>query len=69
MPFQDLPYWLLDADNAMMDVRSAAAVAAGLRFRPLVDSLVDTANYLRGQPPLLGNTLSRAREQELLVGC
>ncbi|MCV2357416.1 NAD-dependent epimerase/dehydratase family protein [Paucibacter sp. TC2R-5] len=68
VPFQDLPYWLLDADNAMMEARSVAAVAAGLCLRPLLNSLLDTADCLRGQPPLLASTLSRMREQELLLG-
>ncbi len=64
--FQDLPYWLPDADNAMMDARSVAAVAAGLSFRTLAESTRDTAAWLQGQPPLLANGLSRARELALL---
>lgn len=67
LPFQDLPYWLAEADNAMMAVRSVAATAAGLRFRPLLQSLADTAIWLREQPPLLANGLSRARELALLA--
>ncbi|MCV2369959.1 NAD-dependent epimerase/dehydratase family protein [Roseateles oligotrophus] len=66
-PFQDLPYWLAGADNAMMEVRSVAAMAAGLRFRPLLASLGDTTAWLQGQPPLPSNGLSRAREQALLA--
>ena len=67
-PFQDLPYWLPDADNSMMEVRSVAALAAGLSFRPLLDSLRDTARWLQGQPALPANGLSRPRERELLAG-
>jgi 2'-hydroxyisoflavone reductase len=67
-PFQDLPYWLPEVDNAMMEVRSVAAMAAGLSFRPLLSSLSDTVSWLQGQPPLPSNGLSRAREQVLLRG-
>jgi 2'-hydroxyisoflavone reductase len=66
-PFADLPYWLPEADNAMMDVRSVAATAAGLRCRPLLQSLNDTASWLAEQPALLANGLSRARELALLA--
>ena len=66
-PFQDLPFWLPEVDNAMMNVPSVAATAAGLRFRPLQQSLVDTVGWLRGQPPWLANGLSRARELALLA--
>ncbi|MCV2350752.1 NAD-dependent epimerase/dehydratase family protein [Paucibacter sp. Y2R2-4] len=67
-PFADLPYWLPEADNAMMDMRSQAAEAAGLRYRPLLQTLRDTARWLAEQPPSPSQGLSRERERELLRG-
>lgn len=71
-PFTDLPYWLPEADNAMMDIRSQAAEAAGLRYRPLLQTLRDTAQWLAEQPPSpsqgLSQGLSRERERALLQG-
>lgn len=67
-PFVDLPYWLAAADNAMMDVRSVAATAAGLRFRPLFESVLDVAKWLESQAePASVYGLSRAREWALLA--
>ncbi len=65
-PFADLPYWLPEADNAMMDIPSHAAEAAGLRYRPLQQTLRDTAQWLAQQAPAPSSGLSRAREAELL---
>ncbi|MEJ5999791.1 NAD-dependent epimerase/dehydratase family protein [Paucibacter soli] len=65
-PFADLPYWLPDADNAMMEIRDSAALAAGLHYRPLAETLLDTAAWLRGEPAQAPQGLSRERELELL---
>jgi 2'-hydroxyisoflavone reductase len=66
-PFADLPYWLPEADNAMMEIRDTAALAAGLRYRPLAETLADTVAWLRGEPAQAVQGLSRARERELLA--
>jgi len=66
-PFADLPYWLPEADNAMMEgIRDTAALAAGLHCRPLAETLHDTATWLRGEPAQAPQGLARAREQALL---
>ncbi|MEJ6004958.1 NAD-dependent epimerase/dehydratase family protein [Paucibacter sp. AS339] len=67
-PFQDLPYWLPEADNAMMDIRSRKAEAAGLPYRPLLQTLTDTAQWLAAQPATAPQGLTRERERELLEG-
>jgi len=65
-PFADLPYWLPEADNAMMDIRDTAALAAGLHYRPLAETLHDTAAWLRGEPAQPPQGLARERELALL---
>ncbi|PND39309.1 epimerase [Paucibacter aquatile] len=65
-PFADLPYWLPEADNAMMEMRNPRAEAAGLRFTPLAQTLADTVAWLRAGPRSASPCLSREREQALL---
>ncbi|WP_263563940.1 hypothetical protein [Paucibacter sp. DJ1R-11] len=65
-PFADLPYWLPEADNAMMDMRNPAAEVAGLRFTALAQTLADTAAWLNAGPRPSSPCLSRERERALL---
>jgi len=65
-PFADLPYWLPEADNAMMEIRDTAALAAGLHYRPLAETLHDSAAWLRGEPAQGPQGLARERERALL---
>ena len=66
-PWSELPLWLPGADYAgMARADISRAVAAGLRFRPLEETVVDTLAWDRtvagGRP-----TLAREREQEILA--
>lgn len=62
----DLPL-LLPPDADMMEVEFARAVSKGLRFRPMADTIRDTAEWHRGRGDVeLKTGLSRAREAELL---
>ena len=65
-PFADLPYWLPEADNAMMDMRNPAAAVAGLRFTARAQTLADTAAWLSAGPRPSSPCLSRERERALL---
>ena len=60
-PWTDLPLWVGTdpAEAGFMRVDSSKAVAAGLTFRPLAETIADT----RGQT---GTGLSREREAELI---
>ena len=64
----ELPLWLADPEWAgMQQVDVSRAVAAGLRFRPVADTVRDTAEWgaRRGEhEPEAG--LARERERELL---
>lgn len=69
-PWSDLPSWI-PAQGAMAYMQTAAvqrAVAAGLTFRPLSETILDTLSWLVAQPggPNLKAGISREREQELL---
>jgi 2'-hydroxyisoflavone reductase len=69
----DLPLWVPpNGENAgMTRVRSARAIALGLRFRPVAETASDTLAWWRGLPEdrrVLRAGLARAREAELLGG-
>jgi 2'-hydroxyisoflavone reductase len=66
-PWMELPLWLPGEDYAgMARADIGRALAAGLRFRPVEETVVDTLAWDRGVP---GDrpTLSLDREQELLA--
>jgi 2'-hydroxyisoflavone reductase len=49
--FQDLPLWVVDAEwSGFMSVDVSKAVGAGLRFRPLVETVRDTLRWLQENP-------------------
>lgn len=72
-PWQDMPVWIPAQDDyaGFGRISSAKAQAAGLRYRPLQDTVRDTLSYWRGLPaerrakPKAG--LSAAREAEVLA--
>lgn len=66
----ELPLWLVDAEYAgMQRVDVSRAVAAGLRPRPLADTIADTLEWARsGETPVAPPAgLDRDRERELLA--
>jgi 2'-hydroxyisoflavone reductase len=67
-PWMELPLWLPGAEYAgLMQADTSRARAAGLAFRPIEETAVDTLAWARTageQRP----TLTRERERELLAG-
>ena len=67
---ESLPLWIIDpAWNAFQDRSNVAAVAAGLRFRPLDQLLTELLEWERGEAldRERGAGLSGGRERELLA--
>jgi 2'-hydroxyisoflavone reductase len=67
-PWGQLPLWIPDADNGIFAIRNDKAIAAGLTFRPLAETVRDTLQWDRTRPqdePMKSGLL-RDREQELL---
>jgi hypothetical protein len=76
-PWTDFPLWIPEDDpevGVMMTADATRAVAAGLRFRPLEQTIRATLEWDRAegaQPterPILNTAISPAREAELLAG-
>ena len=67
-PWGELPLWIPDANNGIFEIRNDKAIAAGLTFRPLADTIRDMMNWDGNRPPdePMKAGLSREREQELL---
>jgi 2'-hydroxyisoflavone reductase len=77
-PFHDLPLWIgSDPEwSGFLSADVSRAVAAGLRFRPLSETILDTLAWTRAQKPVPSKELgvpmipagiSRKREAELLA--
>jgi 2'-hydroxyisoflavone reductase len=71
-PWKDMPVWLPEGDPeaaGSMDVPIARAVATGLSFRPLAETVADTLAYSRGFGPAheWKAGLDAGREQDLLA--
>ena len=49
-PFTELPLWLPPSSNGLLRVDVSKAIEAGLRFRPLANTVRDTAQWLRAGP-------------------
>jgi 2'-hydroxyisoflavone reductase len=68
-PWSDLPAWA--PGDPLMYVSVARAVAAGLTFRPLADTVRDTLDWDKQRPEAerakRGAGMTRAREAELLA--
>lgn len=66
-PWSELPLWLPGEDYAeLMKVDITKAIAAGLTFRPLEQTAVDTLAWSRAAGPQRP-TLTREKERELLA--
>ena len=63
----ELPFWHEPADYEVCRCDPSKSIAAGLRFRPMLETIRDTLEWdrERGIPPLRG-TITSARERELL---
>lgn len=68
-PWTELPLWIDDDElRGFMRVDASKAVAAGLRFRPLLATVIDTLAWARTQQGEIGDAgLSPERERELLT--
>lgn len=68
-PFTGMPLWLPSSSAGLLQFDVAKAIAAGLRFRPLADSVRDTAAWLRTREvvPQAAVGLSPERECALLA--
>ncbi|HXF77460.1 MAG TPA: NAD-dependent epimerase/dehydratase family protein [Usitatibacter sp.] len=71
-PWKDMPAWLPEGDpqaEGSMEVPIERAVAAGLAFRPLAQTVADTLAFSRGFGPAheWKAGLDAARERELLA--
>ena len=67
-PWSELPAWIPAGEDTLMWASSAKAVAAGLTYRPLDDTVRATMDYTRakGLDRELKSGLTREREAELL---
>ena len=63
-PWSELPVWLPSDQAAMHTLAIAAAVAAGLKTRPVADTLRDTAHWLQQAQ---GKAVGLAAEKEAAV--
>lgn len=66
-PWADLPLWLPAADNGMISADNARAVAAGLTFRPVEDTVRATLRWDGARPDPRPAGLPVERERELLA--
>jgi 2'-hydroxyisoflavone reductase len=67
-PWGELPLWIPAADNGIFEARNDRAIAAGLTFRPLAETVADTLDWDRARPtdvPLRAG-LARDRERDLI---
>jgi 2'-hydroxyisoflavone reductase len=67
-PWSELPAWIPTGDDSLMWASSARAVKAGLRYRPLAETVRATLDYTRakGLDRNLKAGLTREREAALL---
>lgn len=68
-PWSGLPFWMPPGpDRGLLDLDHTQALAAGLRFRPLADSLRDTWEWHRDRgAPALTAGISPEEEEALLA--
>ena len=69
-PWTELPLWLPSDARAMQEADVSRAVAAGLTFRPVAETVCDTVEWDRAReiPRADGAWLARDRERTLLSG-
>jgi 2'-hydroxyisoflavone reductase len=67
-PWSELPLWIPDANNGIFEIRNDKAIAAGLIFRPLAETIRDTMTWDGNRSPdePMKAGLSREREHQLL---
>ncbi len=67
-PWSELPVWLPEKESALFICRNARAIAAGLKFRPIEETLSDTLAWARTRPAdhAWGAGMKAEREAELL---
>jgi len=68
-PWTELPLWIPQGEDSIVKASSARAAAAGLRYRPLADTVAATLAWSKGltlDRPLRAG-LARDREAELLA--
>ncbi|MBN1667000.1 MAG: SDR family oxidoreductase [Anaerolineales bacterium] len=67
--FTQVPLWLPKAYQGLSQVNIQRALAAGLQFRPLMETVADTLVWAQSRPAdyTWANGLSPAREEELLA--
>ncbi|WP_374561804.1 NAD-dependent epimerase/dehydratase family protein [Ideonella sp.] len=72
-PWTGMPLWIPEDDadfGGMLLARHDRAIAAGLRCRPIADTVADTLAALRAspQPVVFANVISPEREAQLIGG-
>lgn len=67
-PWSDMPLWVPDEFNGVFEVKNDKAIALGLKFRRLADTITHVLNDLRTHPPdkKLAAGIDAEREKELL---
>ena len=67
-PWSEIPVWVPEEDAAFDTVSNAKAVAAGLKFRPLTETIEDTLAWAATRPSdhVWRAGLTRERETDLL---
>lgn len=67
-PWSDLPLWLPESHNAAADINVDKAIAQGLTFRPIEETVADTLAWLKTRDPSLDwkAGLDREKEKKLL---
>ena len=65
MAWSDMPVWA----PSMVPIDSSKAIAEGLRFRPLSETIIDTFNWAKGQNMKrpLKSGLTKEREDKLVI--
>ena len=68
-PWSELPVWLPGADGNLHTSSNRRAIAAGLTFRPLADTVQSTHAWMQAHPgdPSPEGTLTAERESSLLA--
>jgi 2'-hydroxyisoflavone reductase len=65
--WMELPLWLVE-DQGILEVDASRAIAAGLEFRPLAQTVADTLAWAGDDPAALGSAgLAPEKEAELLA--
>ncbi len=73
-PFNEMPLWLPEASNGIFRTDIGRALAAGLTFRPLAQTVQDTWTWLTSTPPgtpsrneVLGRRVGMTPEREAML--